>query len=193
MYSIPSRLQFTQKSVFSFSFKSCLDSSGHDQVGGGITWFEFWLVDWDSFCPMSCFRILKFYTSSTSSSGLISLQIRVFGLKIKCIGGITVKYTKGNRTEKGSNLRGPLRVVQAGSLLIPSFPTIPEPKNRPVLKSIPSSHWDFHFLFPLPPRASSSAAAARMVSGALVLVPMFQCSSSSLQLFDSLPFPTMKE
>jgi len=36
-------------------------------------------------------------------SGIVSFQICVFGFESDCIHGTTVKYTKGNRIEKGFN------------------------------------------------------------------------------------------
>ena len=107
----------------------------------------------------------------TSCSGLISFRICIFGLEIKYICGTTVKSTKGNRVEKGFNLtntrergersergRRRLRMAQ-GSLLI-------HPRDGPSsrLQSIPSSHWDSNFLFPLPPRAWSSTTAGMVSS-----------------------------
>jgi len=47
--------------------------------------------------------------SPPSCSGLISFQICVFGFESKCIHRTTVKYTRGNRIEKGfnpANVRG---------------------------------------------------------------------------------------
>jgi len=155
----------------------------------GFPFFHFWILrvrlvldqpglvlrGWSSgrsvgmtFVPFPVFTLWRAFLHDFDIM-LISFQICVFGFESKCIHGTTVKYTKGNRIEKGfdiTNARGRgtqtecgcLRMAQ-GSLLIHAKDGL---SSR--LKSVSSSHWDSHFLFPLPPRAWSSTMA-RMVSG----------------------------
>ena len=77
----------------------------------GVTWLEFWAVDWDGLCAISCFHTLEGLFTRVRHHAPESFLFRFvyFVLKVKCIHGTTVKYTKGNRIEKGfnpANVRG---------------------------------------------------------------------------------------
>ena len=116
---------------------------------------EFWSVGWDGLRAISYFHTLQGFLHEFIMLRTHFFLDCVFGSKIKCIHGTTVRYTKGNRIEKGfsiTNARGGGTQTKTRLLTRGAGFFVDPPKRWPVFS------FEIRLQFPLLPLSPSSSS-----------------------------------